>query len=89
MEEDLLQEARLKIITEIAEKFDLQQNKVRFSTYAFQCLSRMVRDIVRKELREEVSLDKPVGEEGETMLDFIPIDINSISARDCTAKRGR
>lgn len=80
MEEDLLQEARLKMITEIAGKFDLQQNKVRFSTYAFQCLSRMVRDIVRKESREEVSLDKPVGEEGETMLDFIPIDINSISA---------
>lgn len=37
MEEDLLQEARLKMITEIAEKFDLQQSKVRFSTYAFQC----------------------------------------------------
>lgn len=79
MEEDLLQEARLKMITEIAEKFDLQQNKVRFSTYAFQCLSRMVRDIVRKESKEEVSLDKPVGEDGETLLNLIPIDINSIS----------
>ena len=80
MEEDLLQEARLKMITEIAEKFDLQQSKVRFSTYAFQCLSRMVSDIVRKEPKEEVSLDRPVGEDGETLLDFIPIDINSIPA---------
>lgn len=80
MEEDLLQEARLKMITEIAEKFDLQQNKARFSTYVFQCVSRMVRDIVRKESKEEVSLDKPVGEDRETLLDFIPIDINSISA---------
>ncbi len=80
MEEDLLQEARLKMITEIAEKFDLQQSKVRFSTYAFQCLSRMVSDIVHKEPKEEVSLDRPVGEDGETLLDLVPIDINSIPA---------
>lgn len=80
MEEDILQEARLKLITEIVEKFDLQQNKIKFSTYAFQCLSRMMRDMVRKESKEEVSLDKPVGEDGETLLDLIPIDINSIPA---------
>lgn len=77
---DLLQEAKLKMITEIAEKFDLQQNKTKFSTYAFKCLSRMVRDIVRRESKEEISLDKPVGEDGETLLDYMPIDMNSIPA---------
>lgn len=102
MEEDLLQEARLEMATKMVKDFDLQQDKVKFSTYAsdrafwkmFEIADKasnsQLRKSTKKRQEEEteeksgkviVSLDESIGEDGETLLDLISIDANSISAK--------
>lgn len=100
MKEDLLQEGQLEMIRR-AENFDLQQDKVKFSSYVFgyvfwkmfefadkesngqlrkRTKKRQEKDAEEKTEMVIVSLNEPIGEDGESLQDLIPIEINSISA---------
>lgn len=103
MKEDLLQEARMEMI-QLAADFDLQQDKVKFSSYAFDRVfwkmfkiadkasngqlrkktkirqEEDAEEKAKKLIKDAVSLDRQIGEDGETLLDITP---------DISAEKGR
>lgn len=85
MEEDLLQEARQEMIR-IVEDFDLQQNEVKFSTFAFNHVFWKLCKIADKEsngqLRKKTRIgqEEEVEEEVKKVIALEDVDIGSIPA---------